>query len=36
MQPGRPARYDYEYERNRKARRLVARFEWHYTPKHGS
>ncbi len=81
MKPGRPARCDYEYERNgtanlfmmfakdladvhfsnaktivllqdnlnihskaslyeafpaAEARRLVERFEWHYTPKHGS
>jgi hypothetical protein len=80
MKPGRPARHDYEYERNgvanlfmmfaplegwrhvtvtdrhaavdyaqvlkdlsdiyfpdaTEARRLVERFEWHYTPKHGS
>ena len=49
MKPGRPARFDYEYERNgtanlfmmfaplaAEARRLVERFEWHYTPKHGS
>jgi hypothetical protein len=70
MKAGRPARVDYEYERNgtanlfmlfarplapcrgdgpphrkaslyeafppAEARRLVERFEWHYTPKHGS
>ena len=70
MKPGRPARIDYEYERNGTANlfmlfaplegwrhikvtdrhtaidyahvlkdlaeRLVERFEWHYTPKHGS
>ena len=79
VRPGKPARHDYEYERNgtanlfmlfaplegwrhvkiterrtaidyahvlkaslyeafppAEARRLVERFEWHYTPKHGS
>jgi hypothetical protein len=47
MKAGRPARFDYEYERNGTANlfmmfaplegwRLVERFEWHYTPKHGS
>jgi hypothetical protein len=48
MKPGRPARCDYKYERNGTAnlfmmfapledwRRLVERFEWHYTPKDGS
>ena len=47
MKRGQPARVDYEYERNGtanifmlfaplEARRLAERFEWHYTPKHGS
>ncbi len=43
MKAGRPARFDYEYERNGTANLFMMfaplegwRFEWHYTPKHGS
>ncbi len=37
--PGHPEKVDSVYERNgvlEEARRLAERFEWHFTPKHGS